>query len=101
MVQGIRLLQPPKSCWFPLCLVCFDGKIKTKIKKALTCINQHRDFSTPYANQFYVQTWHSFIPVSSYEHHQVPNAHKTSSIKQHTIKDYWTKQRSMNPCLYQ
>ncbi len=71
MVQGIRLLQPPKSCWFPLCLVCFDGKIKTKIKKALTCINQHRDFSTPYANQFYVQTWNSFIPVSSYEHHQV------------------------------
>ncbi len=33
MFQCVRLLQPPKSCWFPLCLVCFDGRIKTKIER--------------------------------------------------------------------
>jgi hypothetical protein len=85
MLQGIRLLQPPKSCWFPLCLVCFDGKIKTKIKKALTCINQHRDFPTPYANQFYKLDIPSFqfqaISTTKYKSTQ-----NKLQFKQHTIK---------------
>jgi hypothetical protein len=34
-------------------LFALMGRIKTKIKKALTCINQHPDFPTPYAIQFY------------------------------------------------
>ncbi len=98
MVQGIRLLQPPKSCWFPLCLVCFDGKMKTKTKNALTCINQHRDFSTPYANQFYKLDIPSFqfqaMSITKYKCTQ-NKLHQTTTYNQ----DYWTKQRSMNPSL--
>jgi hypothetical protein len=33
MLQCVRLLQSPKSCWPPLCLVCFDRKIKKKIER--------------------------------------------------------------------
>ncbi len=35
MVQLLQLLQPPESCYFPLCFVWLDGKIKTKNLKTL------------------------------------------------------------------
>jgi len=98
MLQGIRLLQPPKSCWFPLCLVCFDGKIKTKIKKASDLHQPTPWFSNSICKSI-LQTWHSFIPVSSYKHHQVQIHTKQAPIQTTYNKDYWTKQRSMNPSL--
>jgi hypothetical protein len=54
-------------------LFALMGRIKTKIKKALTCINQHRDFPTPYANQFYKLDIPSFqfqaMSITKYQIH--------------------------------
>jgi hypothetical protein len=85
MLQGLRLLQPPKSCWFPLCLICFDGKIKTKIKRLWPASTNTVIFQLHMQINF---TNLTFLH-SSFKLWAAPstNAHKTSSIKQqHTIK---------------
>jgi hypothetical protein len=84
MLQGLRLLQPPKSCWFPLCVICFDGKIKTKIKRHWPASTNTVIFQLHMQINFTNLTFlHSSFKLWA---SPSTNAHKTSSIKQHTIK---------------